>query len=236
MSKLLNLIADLDPAFPMAAVDSSSALATADAEGIGFPTPTYPGPPPQWAIVREINFQIIPKPDGKDELQFFYSRYTNDVSVPTVAAFNQLLTDVRNPNYQFSGGPSEPVDPFANPLSLNCHRLSYVIFKLSKKAWQFARKGPPIKLGYPGYNAAHYFDAHRVGPNGNRDRGDNPAILIDGCKVAYLIADGASASAGGNYDHAFNLYVDLLLSGGGVGHMPIILDPDVRHPGGSDEP
>jgi hypothetical protein len=203
-----------------------------------YPTRDFPGPTyPQWAIIREIDFEIVVNDSGEDELRFFYSQFKRDVNVAAAGGFQQLLLDVCG-NYVFDGGPSQPKAPAATLLSLNNQRLSYIIFKLARANWQFARRGPPIRIGRTGHDAEVYFDAHRVNPQGQADKGTDPNVIRDGCMVAYFIADGVKAMADSrnNYVHPFNIHVDLIFTKGGVsGHMPIIMDPDIRHPGGSSE-
>lgn len=188
---------------------------------------------PQWAIIREIDFRIDQTAAG-DELVFFYSQYKNMVELAAPGEpgdFQSVLEQVCRPDYVFDGGPSVPDPPYTTLLSLNSKRvLAYIILKLAPGRWQFARRGRPLKIGDPGLASLAYHDANRVDPLGNADPGD-PGIIKDGCQVAYFISDGPTAEAHGSYPHAFNLYVDLLVTGGDP--MPIRIDPDVRHPGGS---
>lgn len=194
---------------------------------------------PEWAIIREINFKIEPGQEGEsdDELVMYYSKYSRDVRLNPPGQsgdFASVLKAVCKPNYVFEGGPSNPASPYATKLSLNGkNRLSYVIFKLADRRWQFAQKGRPIKIGDAGTLAQAYYDAHRVNEQGVADKGDNPNVIRPGCKVAYFISDGPKAQTHGSYPHPFNLYVDLLVSGGDP--MPLRIDPDIRNPGGSSE-
>jgi hypothetical protein len=192
---------------------------------------------PQWAIIREIDFRIDQTVAGK-ELVFYYSRYKKILPVP-LGTFQTLLTAICQPGYGFDGGPSIPAPPLHTSLSLDSHKeLAYVIFKLAPGSeakpgrWQFARNGWPIKIGDAGHAANAYYDANRVDPQGQADPGD-PGVIKDGCQVAYFISDGVRAYNHGSYPHPFNLYVDLLVAN--YEPMPIRIDPDIRHPGGSPE-
>jgi len=203
-----------------------------DSEGPDHPILTDAPQYPQWAIVREIDFRIDPTAAG-DELVFFYSQFKRLLPVATPADFQTLLKEVCKPGYMFDGGPSNPQPPFSTLLSLNNHRkLAYIILKLAPGRLQFARKDRPIKMGDPGTASEAYYDAHRVDPLGQADPG-NPGVIKDGCQVAYFISDGPKAEAHGSYPHGFNLYVDLFVTGSEP--MPLKIDPDVRHPGGSLE-
>lgn len=193
---------------------------------------------PQWAIIREIDWKVVPNEAGEedDQLVFYYSNFTPDVQIRSKQDFIDLLTDVCRPDYQFTGGgPSEPKDPYGTKLSLDSRkRWSYVIFKLASRPWQFARKGYPLKFGDAGTMAKLYFNGRRVNEAGVEDKGDDPTNLRDDCMVAYFISDARNIPIQYPYPHAFNLHVDLKFDGG-AGHMPVIMDPDVRHPGGSLE-
>lgn len=199
-----------------------------------YPMGSYPyNDRPNWAIIREINFRVYRRPTG-DELVFYYSRYSRDKQLGSQEDFEDLLKDICHPSYRYRGNRSYPKDPFSTTLSLNSkERLTYVIVKLAPRAWQFARSGQPFRIGAAGAQADAYYEARRVDSKGNVDSSDDPSKVMNNCMVAYFISDGPKAAEEGNYPHGFNIYVDLLVSGGDP--MPIRIDPDVRHPGGSDE-
>lgn len=201
--------------------------------------PDYPMGPypydvrPKLAIIREINFKIDRRPTG-DELVFYYSRYSRDKPLRSQEEFEDLLKEICSPNYRFRGRRSQPKEPFSTSLSLNSkEQRAYVIVKLAPRAWQFARSGQPFRIGAEGAKADAYYEARRVNRQGKVDPGDDPSEVMNRCMTAYFISDGPKAAQEGNYPHGFNIYVDLLVSGGDP--MPIKIDPDVRHPGGSAE-
>lgn len=178
---------------------------------------TYTDPSlPQWAIIREVDFRIVPNPDG-DLLEFYYSQSSRDKRLTPAYTINHLLADISSPGYRFQGGPSMPRPPAKTKMSLNSkERLTYVIFKLAPRGWEYSNNGPPFKIGDRGFEAAAYYNATRYADD-----------------VAHFISDGPKAAARGTYPHLFNIYVELDVDGGG--EMPIRIDPDVRHPGGSLE-
>lgn len=195
-------------------------------------SPNLPG----WAIIREIDLRIDQTVAGR-EFVFFYSQFKRIMQVAPPGQpgdFNSILRAVCAPGYVFDGGPSVPVPPYSTLLSLSNHDLlTYVIFKLAPGTWQFAREGRSIKMGDAGHASGAYHDANRVDRTGTPDPG-NPGNIKDGCKVAYFIANGPKATAHGSYPHGFNLYVDLPVTNAPTA-MPLIMDPDVRYPGGSSE-
>jgi len=184
---------------------------------------------PVIATVREIDAEV----DG--DISFFFSRGTFAVDLRTYGGgLPGLVEDVRAGTFQYVDNLSSRPQPPMTPLSLNNQRLSYVIYKLRSRNWQFARKHPPFSIGKKGKDANAYFEAMRVDRHGVAEPVDPLKAAKDGSMVAYFIADGAKATGfTGRYVHALNVHVDLLFGSGGRGYMPLVIDPDVRHPGGS---
>ena len=183
--------------------------------------PDYPMPSsngsvtPEWAIVRELDFTIRSGIAG-EFLDIHYSGFLPDQHLPGGAGLDRLLDKLSNPGFQFNSGISSPRDPYATSLSLNSsQKLAFVVFRLSNKLWTFSQEFDPFKIGETGHLAGAYYDATRHPSN----------------KVAYFISDGPTAEASGTYPHRFNIYVDFQ---GAMGNpLPVRIDPDVRHPGGS---
>ncbi len=71
----------------------------------------------------------------------------------------------------------------------------------------------------------------RKASGNSSDFGDEDAALRDRCKIAFLAAKGKAAT----YDHAINLHVDLVFDRVKPRLMPLMIDPDVRYPGGSGQ-
>jgi hypothetical protein len=189
--------------------------------------------------VREVDLEFDPR---TRTLKIFYSRKNSNVQVADDAALNALLMSLYSPNHQYDPAPpGPPKRPFDSNLSLNNDRGRYIIFKLKDGLnWQFAREGWPITIGEQGEN--YFFDAFRIDADGVADRGDDKQLRRDGCMIAYVIASGdAAIKDGGAYCHPINLHVDLIgevLPDSGPPaqkcYLPIIIDPDVRYPGGTD--
>jgi hypothetical protein len=112
-----------------------------------------------------------------------------------------------------------------------------VIIRLAQgKIWQFCSDQPPFTLGTKAFKADVYREARRF-DNGVPERiYQQPANsgefkpVADGSRVAYFIADNR---ASGNFvNHGFNIHVELTFRGSHV-RLPIVIDPDIRWPGGS---
>lgn len=198
-----------------------------------YEVPDYPSTTtrrPSRATVREIDFKI--SSDGK-ELEFFFSRA--DFSVPVNHDLDNLLLDIQNDAFGYgNNADKEPREPFESRLSLGNKRYAYVIYRLSQnKNWQFCRDFAPITLGRKAYNSKRYFEARRYDRDGSISKVEDGEPAADNSIVAYFIADNENY---GNYlGHSINLHVDLLYRGTRR-RLPIVIDPDIRYPGGSGEP
>lgn len=125
-------------------------------------------------------------------------------------------------------------------LSINFEKksLSYVVLKLSsKRNWQFSSTSAPFMMDKKDQGKSRFFEARRFDSSG--------AVLdnseqADGCQFAYFIVDPSKfdIDAQGEFQHRFNIQIDLLeLDGSTIdSRIPLIIDPDVRHPGGNGEP
>lgn len=193
-------------------------------------------PRPEFATVREVDFSVSP---NGNNLVIFYSRYTKDIYIKDEVELRKFLISLYDSNFEYeTGAPPAPSDPFDSQLSLNNDNLRYIVFRLKDgRNWQFAREGWPITIGEQGKD--YFYDAYRVDMNGVADRGDDRKLIRDGCKVAYVMAAADEVFAEtGAYCHPINLHIDLAIEVQGSAtkkrcYLPIIVDPDVRYPGGS---
>lgn len=192
----------------------------------------YSGAPPTSATVREIDAEIT-----NNRISFFFSRATFYVDLTTYAGgLDGLLRDVRDNKFYYGDDTSNWPDPPQTPLSLKNEFLTYVVYKLSSKNWQFAHDYPPFTIGAEGKDAACYFEARRFDRHGNKDKVhiEHRVPSAEDCVVAYFIADGWKAKGiKGRYIHALNVHIELIYDGRERARIPIIVDPDVRYPGGS---
>lgn len=125
-------------------------------------------------------------------------------------------------------------------LSINFDRtpLRYVVLKLSSRHnWQFSSSCAPFMMDRSDEGKNRFFEARRFDPTGNVIDG---AVVQDGCKFAYFIVDPTKfkTNSQGEFQHRFNIHIDLLEMNGSLidNRIPIIIDPDVRHPGGNGGP
>lgn len=197
-----------------------------------------PAQNPMIATVREIDVEA-----SSGWVSFFFSRATYFVDLTTYpGGLDGLLRDVQSGNFIYEDNSPNRPDPPETPLSLNNQALTYVVYKLSDKNWQFCRNHPPFTVGPKLKNKDIYFEARRVTPWGAKERivwdpgTEKWAPVTDECTVAYFIADGWKAKGIiGTYVHAINIHVDLVFKGTSTAYTPLIIDPDVRHPGGSGD-
>jgi hypothetical protein len=195
----------------------------------------HTGDTPKWAIVREIDFEV----SGRD-LRFFFSRGAKNVNLAQTGSFEKLVDDILEGAFTWYGEDVPIETPYDSPLSLQNKRLTYVVYVLSDGNWQFARRGRPFTIGQRALPAQGkpniYTNARRVAESyKDADPGspfeDESAPAKDNCKLGFFIANGENR---GTYTHPINIHVDLIFEGTKTRHMPLIVDPDVRYPGGSN--
>lgn len=125
-------------------------------------------------------------------------------------------------------------------LSINFENMppSYIVLKLSSRYnWQFSRAFAPFTMDRRDQGYHRFFDARRFNAAG--DVIEN-SVLENNCRFAYFTVDPTKfvANAQGEFQHRFNIHIDLLEMDGSTidSFIPIIIDPDVRHPGGNGSP
>jgi len=183
------------------------------------------------ATVREIDARIV---DG--EISFFYTAANYEVDVRQFAGgLDELLLEVLSGSLPMPDIQNLKPRPPISPLALQSKKLAYVILKLAaSKNWQFSHDHPPFSIGLEDDGGKFNFEARRVDPLGKAERIQNKLPAKDGCMVAYFISDGASArTAKDPYAHSLNVHVDLMFGAMQKARLPLIIDPDVRYPGGS---
>lgn len=188
-----------------------------------------PPPTPTRATVREIDADVV---DG--EIQYFFSAGNYDIDLTTFpGGLNGLIASLQTTGASLPDTNNLRPPPPATPLSLSNRELTYVIYRLSLiKNWQFASNFPPFTIGKAGKESKCHFRARRVDRQGVKDRIVDGLPEKSGCKIAYFISHGAKAYVNGDYIHDINIHVELLYGGNSV-RMPLVIDPDIRFPGGS---
>jgi len=140
---------------------------------------------------------------------------------------------VRNgiePDHDYEAYGSSPV----TSMSLNVEEPTVVVFILkSPKNIYFSRDGTPFS--YDPANAKDcFFEATRVDKDGNFH--DARQSSVENSRVAYMYVKPKLGSGVVVYDAPFNIHIDFE----GLGfessfRIPVIIDPDVRFPGGSGD-
>ncbi|MEP2103763.1 MAG: nucleotide synthetase [Parasphingorhabdus sp.] len=121
-------------------------------------------------------------------------------------------------------------------MSLKYKDPFYLFVKLSDNLnWRFAADGAPLSMDRYWRNKEVFFDSFSFDDHG--DIVPNPSTATT-CKHAYTIVncDKAKETPGSDdFEARFNLHVDLVENPTDLvnsSYIPIILDPDVRWPGG----
>jgi hypothetical protein len=121
--------------------------------------------------------------------------------------------------------------------------ISYLVFRLSPKIdWSF---GFDDKLGVPGFSMRDgqrgkrcFVSGGKFAPDGQHFGADSSDASLAECRFAYFVVNGPKLPDAGKkeFNRKFNLHVDLLerdASGTIVARTPILIDPEIRNPGGS---
>lgn len=122
-------------------------------------------------------------------------------------------------------------DVEVEPLSLNCAVPSNIVFKLSDKDnFQFATDADPVQFK-EGANKARYANFCRVAPDGSSYPFDKPYGSKEPCKMVTFEAIAPTD----NYIDRFNFVVDVIHENkpGKKSPLRLIIDPDIRNPGGN---
>ena len=190
----------------------------------GFALPIRVEPiPPRRIIFREID---IVTGLGQFPINIIY--LPRNVLDPPEDELDDFIANVIN---RPTPRPAALVDS-VSPLDLNCHEDCIVMFKLADTwNWQFQPEGDAFTTkedeGEKYFNLGH---AKYVGGQVVKYApGEAPG---QGCKLLYFRARGTTAG----YENPFNLTVELVLGvdqDGQPRRTKLVIDPDVRHPGGS---
>lgn len=197
---------------------------------------TLPGAEPKQIIFREISFIV-----DRDGLQFVYLP-SKPVQFPAggIDEFVDKLLD--QPIF-------ETIPPFVEaassrrketPLDLNVHQPTFVVFRLDRRwNWQFdpARSAISNKIKSEGsvYGGLTHVISKTKKTKGSIPPGDN-------CHIIYFAADPKAENQGKpkpkvDYFHGMNIYVEFaqtpLTNPLTPRSIPVVLDPDIRNPGGS---
>ena len=192
-------------------------------KAINFPEDT-----PVWFF--RVNIDV----DLRGDISFHYDNASSG-KISSQADLDKLIAKVANftePRW----GDVLSTTVGDTPFSINCtSKCVFVLVLHPSRNWQFSHDKAPfqIKSGREPF----YFNATRV------DRSGKPLVgagTSHGCKVAYFYGEcdrDRAAQGGGDFKTAFNIHLDLLLYWQGKElTLPIVVDPDVGHPGGGTPP
>ena len=182
------------------------------------------GPDPEQAIVRRISMKKTDK-----MLEFFFTVPKATGPLPT-GGIRALVEELRGLPIVDTGTES--------PLDLNVKAPSYVVFMLSKDwDWKFFPDAKAVSLKKRDHGDRYGGLRHVP------DMGEPSIDAVNNCRMIYFVAHPLPENMGNapqqGYGHGFNLYVDLAQppnpDTGAARVLKIIIDPDIRNPGGSED-
>jgi hypothetical protein len=178
----------------------------------------WPASDPGRFVLREISMEL-----GSDGLQFFYK--TPGPAAPIVGSLDALIAGL----LPGSGLPHGLPGPDQTPLDLEVKDAPLlIVFRLDPGLnWHFSSTLPAV-THKRGEESAFYQGLRHVLADGAHSEAPGP-----GCRLVYFVADPPS----GSYQHGFNFNVGLVqrpASGSTEPtSLPLVIDPDIRNPGGS---
>lgn len=191
--------------------------------GYRLPSTVSTGPKPNRVIYRLIDL-IYDKNTGHSDV--VYINNTDGVNSKSIDQVINDLTPYRE--------AERLVDPPTSPLDVNCKEDCYIVFQLSKKRnWQFSNDGDCFSTKKN--EGSKYSELNHVMTNG--DRYGVGVEVPDNCRLLYFRAKCDDST---NED-GFNIKIDLVLppvlneqtGKNELRRTKIIIDPDIRNPGGS---
>lgn len=128
-------------------------------------------------------------------------------------------------------------EPYKTSLSMTIPRqLIYVLFRISVRKLQFDRTSRPISVPS---NWINRFSLAKIVDRRGMRYSHQANVYNDECQLCYFVVDGTQFTAQEWRDGVpINFHVDLesVKKENGVksvSYIPIVIDPDIRHPGGS---
>ena len=204
------------------------------------PIPDQPiGPQfePKLARIYEIAFS-----NSADKLEFYYSSF-HEFSVTNESEFLSEMARLIQSGRAY-GNPLPPRDndslgnPIGTKLSVKWPKSSdvgYLVIRLPEKSnIQFNANYLPLTMDHANIVNEQFVESGKFDSKGNRF---SPRRKLENCKYAFFTVNGPNLPDDGaaEFIRRFNIHVELLESYGGkvINRIPIIIDPDVRNPGGN---
>jgi hypothetical protein len=207
------------------------------------PTPIPPAenswPQPSWAYMLEVSLDVS---SGSFEFKYkrmWKKRLTAGGDAAKHAQFLAwIVSEVANPSPPNNWNQFDTRKNIRKPskMSFNCDKLIYLVIKLAPNLnWRFTADAPPISMDSFWQGKDVFFKATNLNALGVPVK--SPA-KNNAYKYAYVIIDCPKGAPGvgdipGAIEARFNLHVDLMEGPDDDDpYVPIIIDPDVRNPGG----
>jgi hypothetical protein len=201
-------------------------------------------PKPMWARIFEISLSIsAPKIElGYSHLEEFAVSDQNDFE-------KQMSALVLKGSHHGTTPKPRDVDtngdPIGSSLSVNWQHyassdkgIAYLVFRLSSDFdWQFNEFTVPFSMHKDDLPYCRFAGGGKFAADGAHV---DPSKKLSDCRYAYFIVNGPNLPGNlpgqgpQDFIRPFNMHIELL-ERGNVTHnrIPIIIDPDVRNPGGS---
>lgn len=185
----------------------------------------WPYAAPARYIFRELSMKL------EGGLQFFYKDPGLAQPVPP-GGIEAVVADLLDPPPPATDGSADSAQE--TPLDLNIHGdPAYVVLRLDPSLnWRFDSDEAAVSLKDNSV-ADHYGELRHVLADGTIQT--EPAT---GCRLVYFAAKPPALGPDGSYRHGFNFHIEIVQNStsatGGESILPIIIDPDVGHPGGSE--
>lgn len=182
--------------------------------------------PPQRVVVREIDMA----PPGS---LYPFVLHRPDRSHP-IDDLAEIIESIREDRYQ----RKYPVNQYYRPLDMKLSVPTCFVFFLSSRwNWRFSSKSKGALLGDIEADLRKNYTKlrHVLDDNeGSPDRHPHDKF----CKIIYFNAN-PPATPVPDFNHPFDLMVEFVYPDGDGPNkqntIPIVIDPDIRHPGGSGE-
>jgi hypothetical protein len=184
---------------------------------------------PTRLLTRELDIDV-----KNSKMEILYTRTSNVITISDRNQLNEKIKLIANNNYVFDNQDGCYETPFKSQLSIGNYQLYTIyVIKLKKdKKIQFSNIGPIISTRKE--FEKYFSEPRKFDENGNIY---TPSNQKNDCHGIYFFMNGllASTEFGGNFSVPFNLHIDYVSkdSGNNNSYVPIIIDPEIRYPGGS---
>lgn len=166
--------------------------------------------------------------DKRDYFESYLKKIADGPPYPTPGKWKRLLKRCKATG---SNGTIQ-CKKIDTGLSINNDKKSFIAFALNpEKNWSYIEETKNHEDVIKKFinSSKNYGDVRKMDRNGVVVKEDNPQ---NDTVIAYFTADGEAASKYGDYEDYFNLYTVIKDNDGAL--IPIVIDPDVRYPGGND--